>query len=114
VGKNRPLFQLLTQAACFASAVCACCNGKLRQASGERALCHAHNCPSFLEKTASERAFARIEPGMIGTNKPKPDIVVPVVRMIVVPGRATEIIGIVVPRTAAQGAGRSIIGSFPY
>jgi len=51
---------------------------------------------------------------MIGTNKPKPDIVVPVRRMIVVPGRATEIIGIVVPRTAAQGAGRSIIGSFPY
>ena len=57
--------------------------------------------------------LTRIERGMIGTDNPKADIVVPVRRMIVVPGSATQIIGIIVPGTAAQRTGRSITGSFP-
>jgi hypothetical protein len=55
----------------------------------------------------------RIEKGMIGTNYPKADIVVPVRRMIVVPGRATQILGIIVPRAAAQRTGGSVTGSLP-
>ncbi len=50
---------------------------------------------------------------MIGTHYPKADIVVRVRRIVVVPGRATQVVGIIVPGTAAQRAGRSITGSFP-
>ena len=52
--------------------------------------------------------------GMIGPNHPKTNIVVPVVlRMIVVPEGATQIIRFVVPGTAAHRAGGSFVGSFP-
>ncbi len=51
---------------------------------------------------------------MIGTNNPKPDIVVPVLWIVVVPGRATQIIGIVVPGAATQSAALSFAGSFPF
>jgi hypothetical protein len=50
---------------------------------------------------------------MIGANNPKTDIVVPVVRIVVVPGRAAQIIISVVPRAAAQGSDGSVEGSFP-
>lgn len=41
--------------------------------------------------------FTSNETGMIGTNNSKTDIVVPVVRIVVVPDRATQILRFIVP-----------------
>jgi hypothetical protein len=50
---------------------------------------------------------------MIRANNSKTNVVVVPVRIVVVPGRATQIIRFVVPRTAAQRTGESLTGSFP-
>ncbi len=71
------------------------------------------HCPPFLEITASRWVFTHIETGMIRANNSKTDVVVPVIRIVPVPGRATQIIRFVVPRTPAQRTGGSLTGSFP-
>ncbi len=50
---------------------------------------------------------------MIGANNSKTNVVVPVLRIVVVPGRAEQIISIVVPRAAAQSNDGSATDPFP-
>jgi hypothetical protein len=54
--------------------------------------------------------------GMIGAHNSKTNVVVvvPVGRIVVVPGRTTQILRFVVPRTAAQSFGRSAISHFQW
>ena len=102
--KNRPLFQLLTQAACFVCSVCARPTQKDGDVPQEKEPdVMPKNCPLFLEKTASEWAFWRIGTGMIGTNHSKTHIVVVVVpRIVVVPGGAAQSISFIVSRAPAH------------
>ena len=69
--------------------------------------------PLFLEITASSWAFTHLKTGMIRADNSKTDIVVPVRRIVVVPGATTQIVCIVVPRAPAQRTGTSKTGSFP-
>ncbi len=104
--KNRPLFQLLTQAACFVCSVCARPTQKDGDVPQEKEPdVMPKNCPLFLEKTASEWAFWRIGTGMIGTNHSKTHIVV-------VPGGAAQSISFIVSRAPAHRTGRSLYRPF--
>jgi hypothetical protein len=51
---------------------------------------------------------------MIGADNTKTDVVIPVVRIVVVPGGATQIISIVVPRATAQRTVSSITDALPF
>ena len=70
------------------------------------------SCPEAVRSSLKKRHQLELLPhhktGMIGTNNTKTDIVVPVVRIVVVPGRARQIGRFVVPRTPAQRKGAQL------
>ena len=107
---HRRLFRESTQAA--RTVVCLCAAVATPLEKGIPVM------PGKVRYSVKDRHHADIaarETGMIGANNSKTNVVVvPVVRIVVVPGRTTQILRFVVPRTAAQSFGGSAISPFHW